>query len=660
MFKSISIKNGIKHHNKTYFFKPGITTITGPNESGKSLLAEFLAFSLFGVTALRLSSENYKGLEVTTEVDINGKGYVIQRGLTNCKIFLTEDYTNQRSLTDPKLPRTEETICVGTKPCNSFITQKLGYNYNVYAMGNYAAQEQLSDFGRMKPAERKKAVDQVLGLGVIDKLISDCGEEASRYRAEAAGIMTVSTPPSLPERPEGYVPLDQVNMVYNLLKDKKEALLIHDSMLNLPIKEAPIRPEETIKETSLELHTKLMRKNTLSMSINNIKSLELPSLTLKQIEEAEALNRLWAVHEEYLYNLERLPKVKPELSSEQVTEGLLKWEEYEHYLSHSKNQIECPKCQHKFLTSGETLTPVVKPEVSKEYYIEQRNIIFLWQGAYIPDEIPAPKEDKVDPVYLINQRSLLVNIERKEELPELEKELSTLENIQPEQLQIRQSYERALDLYNADLGVYLRNMEDRKIAQDGKDKILTEFPNLLRDFEAIELLRPRVMIYENELARYTKDLETYNSQLQLVTKYTEKAEAYKLASNNLKEMKVKVKRYVIPSLKKVASRLLTEMSGGTHNSIEIDEDFNISVDGLEMRGGSGSGQAIANIALRIGLGQVLTHKSFNVFIGDEMDGSMDEERVNQTADCLKRLSKFINQIILVTHKDIVADHYIKL
>ena len=41
---------------------------------------------------------------------------------------------------------------------------------------------------------------------------------------------------------------------------------------------------------------------------------------------------------------------------------------------------------------------------------------------------------------------------------------------------------------------------------------------------------------------------------------------------------------------------------------------------------SGSGKACANLALRIGLGQVLTNKVVSLFIGDEIDASMDTER----------------------------------
>jgi DNA repair exonuclease SbcCD ATPase subunit len=92
----------------------------------------------------------------------------------------------------------------------------------------------------------------------------------------------------------------------------------------------------------------------------------------------------------------------------------------------------------------------------------------------------------------------------------------------------------------------------------------------------------------------------------------------------------------------------------------IDEKFNIKVDGQPLQTLSGSGKAVANLAIRIGLGQVLTNKVFSIFMADEIDASMDNERAEYTAQCMHRLSDNISQIFLVSHKRPEADHYIDL
>jgi len=95
-------------------------------------------------------------------------------------------------------------------------------------------------------------------------------------------------------------------------------------------------------------------------------------------------------------------------------------------------------------------------------------------------------------------------------------------------------------------------------------------------------------------------------------------------------------------------------------AICADEDFAITVDGQPLNTLSGSGKAVACLALRLGLGQVLTHGVFPVFIGDEIDASMDQHRTANTAAMLEALKSRMGQILLVTHKRPEADYLIEV
>ena len=64
-------------------------------------------------------------------------------------------------------------------------------------------------------------------------------------------------------------------------------------------------------------------------------------------------------------------------------------------------------------------------------------------------------------------------------------------------------------------------------------------------------------------------------------------------------------------------------------SIVVDEEFDVTVDGRALDTLSGSGKAVANLALRLGLGQVLTNRVFSLFIGDEIDASLDVDRASR-------------------------------
>ena len=117
---------------------------------------------------------------------------------------------------------------------------------------------------------------------------------------------------------------------------------------------------------------------------------------------------------------------------------------------------------------------------------------------------------------------------------------------------------------------------------------------------------------------------------------------------------------MLPSLNSVSSQLLFEMTGGELSEVKLDEDFEILVDSKPIAAMSGSEQAVANLAIRLGLGQILTNRVFSVFMGDELDASMDDDRAAYLMECLRRLRGSISQILLVTHKQFEADNTISL
>jgi exonuclease SbcC len=70
---------------------------------------------------------------------------------------------------------------------------------------------------------------------------------------------------------------------------------------------------------------------------------------------------------------------------------------------------------------------------------------------------------------------------------------------------------------------------------------------------------------------------------------------------------------------------------------------------------------VANLALRLGLGQVLTNNVLSLFIGDQIDASMDDTRARNLGGCVAHLAGKISQIIHITHKTGVdADRSISL
>lgn len=651
MFKRITIDNGIKHNGVTFDFNTGITAITGPNGCGKSLLAEYMGFALFGVKALRLPAEKYKGLSVKAEVTIKDKNYTISRKVTNCEI-----------------KRDDTVICTGTKPCNLKIIELLGYNYSVYKMGNYAAQFQITEFGELPPSERKKAVDQVLGLSIIDTLIKYSNDEGNRYLAEVTGMMNVLQKPEGPTKPEFFDDADiianQLNAIKVIIDRKRLLKQLYSSLGNMPAPVKPIRPEGVAENlTAGHIKDILSRKKLLEYQADEFLRQIRPQYSLEQLEEMEAKWPAYEAYVSYLDKLEMIPKVKPEISLSEALSGRAMWNTYSTWKKAQEELISCPKCGTKFTKAGSSVNEEDIPQCPKKtekYYIDQVDLNHIWENTTIPTPVEPAERPELFMYEIQNQKSLIFKWgERENKLPVIQKELEEYKDITDLMFAQVQAYELAVVDY-----------ENKKKAWkdylDKAHKYKTELDQLegLGDvekvYEELDKKAEAIKLFNIQMKEYSSQLETYLTLKNQIEEIKAKGDNYKLASTKLKEVKTEIKQVILPSLAKLASKLLSEMSEGLYNSVEIDEDFNITINGLEIAGYSGSEKSMANLAIRIALGQVLTHKSFNVFIGDEIDDSMRSERAQATADCLKKLSKHINQIILISHRDIEADNYINL
>jgi DNA repair protein SbcC/Rad50 len=166
--------------------------------------------------------------------------------------------------------------------------------------------------------------------------------------------------------------------------------------------------------------------------------------------------------------------------------------------------------------------------------------------------------------------------------------------------------------------------------------------------------------HERQLAVHAQRQAEFVKLASEVSAIEAKAGEYFTARERITTLKVTLKSHLLPSLNKVASALLAQMTGGERYRIEVDDDFEILVDGQALNTLSGSGKAVANLAIRIALGQILTNRVFSLFMADEVDAAMDEDRAEYTAQSLRRLTTMVTQVILVTHKRPETDRTIEL
>jgi exonuclease SbcC len=217
--------------------------------------------------------------------------------------------------------------------------------------------------------------------------------------------------------------------------------------------------------------------------------------------------------------------------------------------------------------------------------------------------------------------------------------------------------------YEAAVAAYQRNFQAYEAYNEGLAEKQARFDELGDVESKVSKLEQELPIseqFERDLVLYEKSAATYAERVQLIEETTFKAEDFLKAREAIQTLKVSVKSHLLPSLNKVASVLLSRMTGGERYLVEVDEDFEILIDGQPINTLSGSGKAVANLAIRIALGQILTNRVFSIFLADEVDAAMDDERAEHTSQALRRLTDSVGQVVLVTHKRPETDHMVEL
>jgi DNA repair exonuclease SbcCD ATPase subunit len=607
-------------------FQPGITAVVGRNGTGKTFKTiELTRYMLFGKKALRGPASDYKKLDGELLVEIKGVDYRVKRNPKGETITIEGE---------------SEPLAVGADAVNKKVIELLGFGLEVFDITNASVQKQSNKLTQLTPAKRKELVDEVCGLAQNERAEKDCKEKAKLLKLEADTIRDNLVPLAEPIKPELYEPAAAIKAKLDAARgaerEREQLLRIVNQEFRLPSQPADARKDTAALRQHEDDRARVdLERRQLQLLVDTIPE---AMFTEEEIKAAQA----WVQYDAELAR--RGPK--PEISSDETADALNIYSRID-ILESMNSAVECPECKHLFVPAQELPDT---PDHDREYYRKQELANIRWSTPLVE-----PTGKRIEHSMLQEAHTAIVRQKERQDA------LNLLHNLTPlpdrsDDLTQAQMIDRAWDQYNAAADAVREALQQQMEAHDQ----LAKLPPPV-DIETLDAAFVAARIYESQLERYETDKIDHLEKIAKIRDLQEESEDFTKGAKRLVEARREVKGYLAPSLSRIASVLITEMTCGKLQQVVVDENMNVSVDGQDVTTLSGAGETAANLALRLALGRTLVGGVFPVFLGDEIDSDADEERSEATFECLRNLKGQFAQVIMITHKPhVVADHIIDM
>lgn len=627
------------------------------------MIVEMIRFSLFGTPALRGETADYK----TLECELSWDNYRVKRKINKATLY-----------------RDGDEIAVGVTPVNAKIREILGFGMEVFDVSCVAKQGDLQSLGKMRPLERKRMVDEVIGLGAIDEIAKWAADEATALRRRLDDLeadlqapipptppVRTATPQQLAAHQANQKELHQLQGWLSTTRTKPtEPVCLDASSFQLPILQAGVdelgKVEAEIKVLDAQIEAipipkyefadldrfeaELVAYDRWQERQRFLRLHSMPKLTVAELEEAMAHIEAW----ERLQQAQHIEKKIADLLA--------------------KGSHECPSCQHQWPVAADdiealqaqlpedldrSLSPptMTRGEVEKQARLLDDWLEHLEEWTEVHELVPEASRPTLTQAELNREREASRRGDERLALNQKLAEMRAWLTAQPDwraKLRARQAYDVALLAYEREMKAF-NEWAREAVAKAARAQALDA---LVREGEWIPQAVTECQIFERLQAKFEEEIVAYDAKVETIAAFKLEHDDWKKVRDAILRLRVLIKQHLLPSLNKVASSLMSQMTNGEKKTIHVDDDFEITVDGQKLHTLSGSGMSAANLALRLALGQVLTNGVMSLFIGDELDADMDKRRSEKLAFILQYMKRQISQILLVTHKYPVADYYI--
>ena len=581
--------------------------------NGKSEILEMIGFAFFGSVALRDVRTVYKKLEVEIVFNFAGNRLKIIRTTSDASLLL---YDNKKF----------EEIVNSTTYVNAKIIALLGYDFAVYKLSNYCEQGELQYISKMGSSNRIKFIDKVSGIEDAKDLMKFLEDNRKRLVSETNTLKKLLNPP---EQIDDYI----FNTDFEPLIETVNLKVLEINELNKEL-------------TKFETRVKLVQsKPVISKAYNPFygemseEKYEEYYNTISSISEIEA-DILKLKDKLNYYNSIPIKYRKCTLDDvEQSVKAVLNNRD----LSTKKTLLStgdsvCPSCSFVYplaytaLDKYKHVHEVVVPIIEEHFISDVRH--YIKSNRQIVETLEINIKD---------QEILFKNLIQT--LPESIRQLTLRE--------FKNNYISNLDIlteYNILLDHWIEESNNIVYCQ-GK---ITEIKALLGNNDLSQLFKDKELLIQQRtkkndfitrMTSYMESKDVYDQLYKQLITFTATLERAKNSSDV-------IKKNSIPLINHHSSLLLNEMTDGEMNSIQVQDNYDILVEGSNITVKSGSEKDIASLAFRLSLGNSVIPGMLKLFIGDEIDSSSSKERTEYITDALTKLGNSGYQVILISHKDL--------
>ena len=649
-------------------FDAGFMVITGRNETGKSMIFEMLRYLLFGAQALRGKGDDYKTLTAAGEVTIKSERYRIVRTARKAELF-----------------RGTEHIATGVSTVNQAIVRLMGFGMSVFDVACSINQGEVERLGLMGASERKRLIDTTLGIDALDLVAKWGMEEAKVITAQAVGVRANMTPPALPEQPADYVPSIEIDIPTAEAEASELATITGWLSHTVPQPQRPVTKIDLPAE-NLRLFAAKRAEKRNAVAALQAQLAVLPTEAPYTVEALDAAAQGWVARDNYLaahawlathpqprWTQQALLVYRDDYTAMANVDRRSRLVE-EIKTATAEGSQPCPHCGEEILNeaglierlqaSHDAIPVTAKPEqppvnaanIDRELAYCASFDHAQWE---VMSAVPFASEPTIPQHKIASLRLAVDQIATRLPLQaQLNAEKVAFDAMPDYEAMLveREAYEAASTRFVIDNQAYEAWKAEhgqkmaRQLVLKGADARLAS----LRVSHTVS------KAYEWALETYTVAAERYEQLGVEASALEAQASEHRKVRDVMNVLRALIKQHILPSLSKVASHLLHNMTSGERSHVFIDEDFNILVDKQDLDTLSGSGKAVAGLAVRIALGQVLTNRVISVLMADEIDGSFDDFRAAGTATVLEALASSISQVMLISHKDVEAEKRLEI